>query len=290
MTRIEWTDAVWNPVTGCTKVSTGCRNCYAERIAGRMWGKQYGGRKFTEVRCHEDRLDIPLRWRKPRRVFVNSMSDLFHESVPAHFIGRVFGIMAAAHHHTFQVLTKRPERMRQLLHAEVIGPLKGEAVQTAWEFSGRTTPAKAWRMHWPWPNVWLGVSCEDQKAADERVPLLLQTPAAVRFLSCEPLLGPISLRHIDADAAGHQDICQVDALTGRHTDMGRPCADVARIDWVIAGGESGPGHRPMDIEWARSLREQCRGAGVPFFFKQVAGLRPGLGVDALGEVVQEFPA
>jgi protein gp37 len=239
-TGIAWTDTTWNPVTGCTKVSEGCRNCYASAIAGRFWG----AREFTDVRTHADRLDAPLRWRKPRRVFVNSMSDLFHDAVPDEFIGRVFAVMGRAPQHTFQILTKRPERMQRFC-----------------DWNRRTGNP-------PLRNVWLGVSCEDQETADERVPLLLQVPAAVRFLSCEPLLGPIDLRLRMEPQVHHAP---------------------NQVDWVIVGGESGRGFRPMDLDWARSLREQCAAASVPFFFKQVSALRSGQGEAALGEIVQEFP-
>ena len=220
--NIEWTDASWNPVTGCTKVSQGCKNCYAETWAKRHLGEfsRDPSRKFTDILCHEDKLELPLRWKKPRRIFVNSMSDLFHESVPDRFIQSVFRVMSDAWWHTFQVLTKRPERM----------------LTTVTE----TLPLLA---KWPRNNVWLGVSCEDQATADERLPLLFETPAAVRFVSCEPLLGQIYLMGL---------------MTG-----GRPA-----LDWVIAGGESGPKARPMHPKWARSLRDQCTTAGVPFFFKQ----------------------
>jgi protein gp37 len=222
-TSIEWTDEVWNPVTGCQKVSQGCKNCYAERIASRFWGE----RKFTDVVCHDDRMDIPLSWKKPRRVFVNSMSDLFHVDVDFKFIRRVWRRMADANQHTFLILTKRPERMLEF---------------TRW-MAGDDDLSIA---EWP-RNVWLGVSVEDQKAADERIPYLLKTPAAVRFLSCEPLLGSIRF----ANVPGLNRI-----------------GNGPGLDWVIAGGESGPGARPMHPEWAKSLKDQCQAANVPFFFKQ----------------------
>lgn len=236
MTKIQWTDKVWNPVTGCTKVSAGCKNCYAERIAGRrLPAGGFVDRAFTDVRCHPERLDAPLRWRKPRRVFVNSMSDLFHEDVPAQFIGNVFNVCSRCPQHTFQVLTKRPERMRRIIGA---------------------VP--------PPPNVWLGVSVEDQATADERIPLLLQTPAAVRFVSYEPALGPVRLTSITDGTFGR------DALRVDDNSLGWP---EKHIDWVIVGGESGPGARPCDVAWVRSVVEQCRAAGVPCFVKQL-GARP----------------
>src|SRR3990167_3183573 len=196
-TTIEWTDATWNPVTGCTHVSEGCRNCYAERVLPRT------GQSFNKVVCHPDRLDAPLHWRKPSRIFVNSLSDLFHEDVPDEFIGKVFSRMNSSRQHIFQVLTKRPERMLQWFSR------CGNGGGLGWITHNNTEPAKAYRGtgivlatsdRWPIPNVWLGISCEDQKTADERIPLLLQTPAAVRFISAEPLLGPIDLTEITLPA------------------------------------------------------------------------------------------
>jgi len=237
--KIEWTDATWNPVTGCTKVSQGCKNCYAER----QWPRLSTGRPFTEVRCHADRLDIPLHWRvrKPRRVFVNSMSDLFHEDVLDDFIAAVFHRMALAPWHVYQILTKRPQRMLNFMHT----------------FSS------------PPQHVWLGVSVEDQATADKRIPLLLQTPAAVRFISAEPLLGPVDLGRYMSRAqynewayAGGPDECPHGYAAGI------PCPLCPHLNWIICGGESGPRARPMHPDWARSLRDQCHAAAVPFFFKQ----------------------
>ena len=234
---IEWTEATWNPVRGCAIVSPGCTNCYAMRQAHRFSGKgkpyfgltemSKGGPVWTgSILCDETLLDWPLHRRKPLRIFVNSMSDLFHEDVPDEFITKVFITMALAKRHVFQILTKRPQRMhRYLTEVRVL------------RFGESTMAAE------PLPNVWLGVSVEDQRRADERIPLLLQTPAAVRWISAEPLLGPIDLQ------AAKQG-CGV-------------------IDWVVVGGESGPGARPFDIAWARSLRDQCRTAGVPYFLKQL---------------------
>jgi protein gp37 len=249
MSKIEWTDKTWNPVTGCTKVSQGCKNCYAER----MYERFNGHGSFKNVTCHQDRLTQPMKWKKPSMIFVNSMSDLFHEDVPFIFIDAVFSVMSDIDHHIYQVLTKRPQRMVEFFK------WKRDEFGVPWQ---------------PKPNVWLGVSVEDQKAADERIPLLLQVPAAVRFLSCEPLLGPVRLTQIDADAAGHKEYCTINALTGRHTDMARPCEDVPSIHWVICGGESGPGARPMNPDWAQSLRDQCASAEVPFFFKQWGAWSP----------------
>ena len=210
---IEWTEATWNPVTGCTKVSPGCKFCYAERMAKRL--KAMGSPNYDrgfEVSIHEHMLGRPLTWKKPTVVFVNSMSDLFHADVPTEFISRVFDVMERAHWHTFQVLTKRADRL-------------GELAQKL-----------------PWPkNVWMGISIEtDQYSA--RADALRRVPAAVRFLSLEPLLGPL------------------------------PSISLDGIDWVIVGGESGPNARSMSPRWARTIREQCRTSAVPFFFKQWGGV------------------
>jgi protein gp37 len=214
---IEWTDATWNPVTGCTKISPGCKHCYAETFAERWRG--IAGHPYEQgfdLRLWPDRLEAPLRWKAPRMIFVNSMSDLFHENVPDEFIGKVFAVMAQVQRHSFQVLTKRAERL------------------ASWHDKNRSA--------WWLPNVWIGVSVEDRRYGLPRVPFLRGVRAAVRFLSVEPLL---------------EDIGEMD-LQG--------------IDWVIVGGESGPGARPMRPEWAASVRDQCLAADVPFFFKQWGGV------------------
>lgn len=271
-TAIEWCDKVWNPITGCTKISEGCRNCYAERVAKRFWGE----RKFSEVRCHAERLEQPLHWRRPQRVFVNSMSDLFHEDVPNEFIDRIFAAMALCPQHQFQILTKRPERM-----AEYCSALAGREVRVSlaitrtplWDrglASERTVAmiedlmAKGLL-----PNVWLGVSVEDQETADERIPILLQTPAAVRWLSVEPILGPIVLEgYTESESVSNP---------GKHA----PRAYLRHgISWTACGGESGRNARPMHPDWVRSLRDQCQVAGVPFFFKQWGEWAPVSGVGA----------
>lgn len=211
---IEWTEATWNPVTGCTKVSPGCAHCYAETFAERFRGvPNHPYEQGFDLKLWPERLSLPMRWSRPRMIFVNSMSDLFHPEVPDHFIHAVFYAMRDAEHHTFQVLTKRPERAALLSQD----------------------------LRWT-PNVWMGTSVENQHFSS-RVSLLRETGAKVKFLSCEPLLGPIE-------------------------------PDLREIDWVIAGGESGPGARPMRIEWLRGLRDQCRAAGVPFFFKQWGAYDP----------------
>lgn len=264
-TTIEWTDEVWNPVTGCSKVSQGCKHCYAERV----FPRPYPGRAFTDVRTHPDRLTAPLRWRKPRRVFVNSMSDLFHESVPDAFIDQVFAVMALAPQHTFQVLTKRPERMQTYLQPRRAHPIGVAAFDQTLQSLAANTRSQIGAgvklqgdvVHlqvWPLPNVWLGVSVEDQETADYRIPLLLQTPAAVRWISAEPLLGPVSFRW----AKWHDYSCREPGYVHSHLDGMRG------IDWVVAGGESGPHARPTHPEWLRALRDQCAAADVPFFFKQ----------------------
>ncbi len=234
-TKIAWTDATWSPVSGCTKVSAGCANCYISRTppfrkAHRRF-ERVGNSMTTGVQLHPDRLDQPLHWRKPRRIFVCSMSDLFHEEVPDQFIAQVFWTMVLAQRHTFQILTKRPDRLIELLRT-------WERRQICADFNDA--------VGWPVPNVWLGVSVENQYWADRRTPLLLQTPAAVRFLSLEPLLKPVKLWDF-----------------------------IQHVDWVIVGGESGPKHRPMDLDWVREIRAECRAAGTAFFYKQPSGLRPG---------------
>lgn len=284
-TGIEWADATWNPITGCTKVSEGCRNCYAKTFTERFQGTP--GHYFEtgfKVTLRPEKLDQPLRWRRPRRIFVNSMSDLFHPDVPDDYIDQVFAVMALCPEHTFQVLTKRPERMReylnerrenicesvafnaqdgnrvvQLLGGKWISPQIGEygRVELAGYFDDVEIP-------WPLPNVWLGVSVENQQAADERIPLLLQAPAAVRFLSCEPLLGPVDLESVPG-------IFQIE----HPNNEGYGVSAIYGIDWVIVGGESGHAARPMNPDWARSLWDQCQVASVPFFFKQWGEWAPG---------------
>ena len=210
---IEWTDATWNPVTGCTKVSPGCKHCYAERLAARL--QRMRNPRYVngfDLTLQPDQVELPLRWKRPRRVFVNSMSDLFHKDIPDTFIESVFRTMTQAHWHVFQVLTKRSERL----------------------------PTIAGKLPWP-DNVWIGVSVESLDYAS-RIDHLRKVPAAIRFLSLEPLLGPL------------------------------PGLNLERIDWVIVGGESGPNHRKPDPAWIRDIRDQCVRARVPFFFKQWGGV------------------
>lgn len=278
-TNIEWADRVWNPVTGCTKVSQGCKNCYAEGVANRFWG----GRKFTDVQTHADRLDAPLRWRKPARIFVNSMSDLFHEDVPDEFIDRVFAVMALARQHAFLALTKRPARMREYMTMPGLSKRIAERMIADHErllikrreiLPGNGFGLGGLRV-WPLPNVHLGVSVENQQTADERIPLLLQTPAVVRWVSYEPALGPIdftAIHYTDEDTE-----CVWNALTGEHEVLNSTSPDCVttaedgntRLDWIVVGGESGPRARPFDIAWARQTVQQSKAAGVPVFVKQL---------------------
>jgi protein gp37 len=266
--KIEWTNASWNPVTGCDEVSPGCDHCYAKTFAERWRGTpgHHFERGFDLV-LRPERLDQPLRWSRPRMVFVNSMSDLFHAKVPDEFIARVFATMAVARRHTFQLLTKRHGRMRSLLNSDAfvaqVLTLAAEIRLTAKPIGPMDTDT------WPLPNLWLGVSVENQTWADIRVPALLATPAAVRWLSCEPLLGPVDLNRI-ARVESSFGWSAVAAL-----GHGRPSNAVA-IDWVVAGGESGSGARPMHPDWARTLRDQCLLADVPFFFKQWGAWTPDL--------------
>ncbi len=244
-TKIEWTDETWNPVTGCTKVSEGCRNCYAERIAKRFPhdGSAPGNKTnpFEEVITHPGRLNQPLHWKKVRRIFVCSMGDLFHEDVPDKFLDDVFWKMEITVRHTFQVLTKRPKRMMDYLSSR-------------------------WSFMQPPKNIWLGTSVEDQKTADDRIPLLLQIPAAVRFVSYEPALGPVDFRNVKMRMVGGEVVC-IDALTSEWVP-GEPSPTKNHLDWIIAGGESGPHARPTHPEWFRSVRDECFATEVPFFFKQ----------------------
>lgn len=271
ITAIEWAERTWNPVRGCSVISPGCHNCYAIKFAHRFSGagKPYAGWTGT-VRTVDDALREPLGWRRPARVFVNSMSDLFHGSVPRHFIDQVFMVMTLAAQHTFLVLTKRPERMRAFLDDEhalrrrLLTLVRGEAEKNT--KLGERLRRYGWPEFseagdWPLPNLWLGVSVENQETADERIPLLLDTPAAIRFVSYEPALGPVDF------VMGGQvtELGHVDWLRG--VDGCEP--QIPGLDWVIVGGESGPGARPCAVEWLESAVAQCRAAQVPVFVKQL---------------------
>ncbi|MBU4445947.1 phage Gp37/Gp68 family protein [bacterium] len=228
---IEWTESTWNPVTGCTKISEGCSHCYAERMARRL--KAMGQMNYVngfKVTLHPQALNLPLKWKKPQTIFVNSMSDLFHKDIPLSFIRKVFDIMEQAHWHTFQILTKRAERLSELASS----------------------------LNWP-DNVWMGVTVENISCV-KRIDYLRNVRAAVRFLSLEPLLGPL------------------------------PNMDLSCIDWVIVGGESGPGARLMDEKWVLDIHQQCRKADVPFFFKQWGGVnKKKTGRLLNGRIYSEMP-
>lgn len=263
-TTIEWTDASWNPITGCTEVSAGCDRCYAKTFAER-W-RDTPGHYFEngfDVTLRPAKLELPLRWTRPRRIFVNSMSDLFHDQVPDEYIAKVWAVMASAPRHTFQVLTKRHARMRALLNDTMFR----RSVQRRIPYTGANPYIAKHYRDWPLPNVWLGVSTEDQPWADIRIPVLLDTPAAVRWISAEPLLGPIDLRRAFAKWTPTNDhLAWCKTLRGVELKV----RDV--FHWVVVGGESGRGARPMHPDWARSLRDQCRGAGVAFTFKQTGSI------------------
>jgi protein gp37 len=240
-TKIEWATDVWNPTVGCTKVSAGCKNCYAERIFERF----HPDEKFSNVKCYPERLDQPTHWRNPRKVFVDSMSDLFHEDVPFEFIDKVFAVMALVSKHTYMILTKRPERMLKYLN----DPYRFSSVEASADIYLQEKVGLGTFLdprEWPLPNVWLGVSVENQAMADERILLLLQTPAKLRFVSVEPMLGLIDIsKYLEFDYSS------------------------PKVRWVICGCESGPRARPMEMDWVRSLHDQCKLNSRFFFLKQM---------------------
>lgn len=270
-TKIEWATDTWNPITGCTKISEACQNCYAERMSKRLAGRcGYPEGEPFRVTLHPDKLDQPMKWKKPRMIFVCSMGDLFHEDVPFEFIASVFGVMANSSQNTYMVLTKRPQRMKEFFDWLSLSA----AIYYARDH--RTVPYDDDRINvfimkiaseyginldfmrkWPLFNVWLGVTAENQEQADKRIPILLQIPAAVRFVSVEPMLGPVD---IDGYLGFNGPRRMGDGLTYYWV--------APKLDWVICGGETGPGARPMHPDWVRSLRDQCQAARVPFFFKQ----------------------
>ncbi len=289
-TGIAWTSATWNPLRGCTKVSAGCTYCYAETMAARFAGPSQpyegtivDGRWSGKIRLVPEALAQPLRWRRPRRIFVNSMSDLFHPDVPDDYIAAVFGVMAMAWRHTFQVLTKRPERMAKWVSSvtteqiaiglrrydvdfsldedQVVATMNYVNGWARWrEMPDDGNPCNGTKSRWPLPNVWLGVSVEDQRTAEARIPLLLDAPAAMRFLSCEPLLGKVDLAY--------------SAFNGADSFGTMP-----GLGWVIVGGESGPKSRPCGVGWIGRIVADCARAKVPCFVKQL-GSEP-LGCDTL---------
>lgn len=251
-TKIEWADKSWNPITGlCTPISTGCNNCYARKLARRL--QAMGQPKWQDLSrfiLHEDALLEPIKWKKPRHIFVCSMIDLFHEDISDEDIDRVLTVCAYGSKHTWLVLTKRPERMKRIFDSYQMG---------ADDIGGR----------FPWPHVWLGVTAENQEQADKRIPILLQIPAAKRFVSIEPMLGPVDLNAIKRNSfpvnGASGSICHGAFATYQERD-GAKLRD--GLDWVLCGGESGSGARPMHPNWPRKLRDECVEAGVPFFFKQ----------------------
>ncbi len=286
-TKIEWTDETWNPVTGCTVKSDGCKNCYAMTLAGTRLKNHPSRAGLTrqnadgkhiwtgEVRFNEAWLTQPLKWKKPRMIFVCAHGDLFHKAVPFSWIDDIISIIDRCPQHTFQILTKRPERMQEYF------------LSLPQRQSDLACNSSADWIKLPLPNLWLGTSVEDQASADDRIPDLLATPAAVRWLSMEPLLGPIDLLRIAYPSIEYETgIHYLDVLRGGYWAakqlgiFGRPAqpdeaqgtftnhSDLEKLDWIVLGGESGTDARPMHPEWARQIRDQCEAAGVPFFFKQ----------------------
>lgn len=293
-THIEWTDATWNPVTGCSVVSPGCTNCYAMKLAGGRLRHHPSRKGLTrnskagpvwtgEVRFNEAELLKPLSWKRPRKIFACAHGDLFHPDVPDAWIDQVFAVAALCPHHVVQVLTKRSARMREYM-SKAAGRIADAIIALRRQRGDdgvvvplpHVAPGAPW---WPLPNVWLGVSAEDQERADERLPDLLATPAAVRFLSAEPLLGPIDLtaawhteNALSSECWGQCGWCPAGHPPLHNCQNGRPSLYEGRfqsgLDWVIVGGESGPGARPMHPDWARLIRDACADAGVAFHFKQ----------------------
>lgn len=298
-TKIEWTDATWNPVRGCSRVSEGCRNCYAEGVANRFKGENQPyegliartGQWNGEIKFIENGLFQPLRWRKPRMIFVNSMSDLFHENLHIEYIAKIFAVMYLAHWHTFQVLTKRAERMHEILNNPFFHDLVlNAALQYRKNIRLKDTGVSiSDPTRFPHKNVWLGVSVENQETANQRVQWLMDTPAAVRWVSAEPLLGPVDLTRIiypglEQKSEFHPFLAY-DTLRGHMIgpdDVGLP-----KLDWVVVGGESGSYARPMHPDWARSLKDQCVNAGVPFFFKQWGEFAPNWCNDDNGQKIPD---
>jgi protein gp37 len=319
-TKIEWTDNTWSPIIGCSKLSDGCKNCYAVTMANRLSHNpstpQYEGltRSATtwsgETRLVESELTKPLKWKRGRRIFVCSMSDLFHDATRDEWIDDVFAVAAMCPQHVFQILTKRPERMQRYFADRQNGDPWAEAADHIADLAGiEDHPFVLEPKHIPLSNVWLGVTVENQEAANERIPLLLKTPASKRFISVEPMLGPVDLNGIDVDGDHVMDALK--SLSWRESwerdwspeATGVPFEEAreyyideggvwpptdergACLDWVICGAETGPRKRPMDRAWALDLRDQCVSAGVPFFFKKNSEGRRELD----GEVWEQFP-
>lgn len=274
--KIEWTQHTWNPVTGCSKISEGCQNCYAESMA-----RRFGGENGFKVTLHPNKLDVPLYRKKSTTYFVCSMADLFHDNVPFEFIDAIFTTMALTPQHTYQVLTKRPERMREYFKTfdgpklEKIAQLMlvrnlefGSYSNIHWESKNKNPKLN----NFPLGNVWLGVTAENQKEANHRIPILLDTPAALRFVSIEPMLEEVNLEMIIDVNSNDRFRTVYSSLSGKKTlwDTTNLLAEeiIRKLDWVICGGESGQRARPLNHLWVKSLQEQCTNANVPFFFKQ----------------------
>jgi len=304
MSKIEWTDKTWNPIIGCSKTSPACDHCYAERMAFRLACNDKAPKEYMDVvggpkgsgwngktALVESVLEKPLHWRKPCRVFVGSMTDLFHDSTPFEWVDKVFTVMALRPQTTFQLLTKRPERMRKYLtqfsaahYHQLFGrtayQMFGEEASIQVENSMNGVLADGYNVGWPFRNVWLNVTVENQDQADKRIPILLDTPAAVRGVSVEPMIGPVDLApyfYQDTGYCGDDTSGFLDYQDG--------------LDWVICGGETGPGARPMRIQWVLDLQAQCKDSGVPFFFKKW-GSAWGKGANnghISGELCREFP-
>lgn len=263
MTKIEWANETWNPITGCSPISEGCVNCYAARMSKRLAGRfGYPADNPFSITLHEDKLNVPLDWTEPRKIFVCSMGDLFHTDVPFEWVDRVFSVMSEAPQHTYMLLTKRPGCMKKYI----------ESLYDDWEIQAYHRV--------PFNNLWLGVTAENQEMAENRIPILLQIPAAKRFVSIEPMLSEINLSLLNYD-----HVVIVDALNGHHGVFLPLQGNNARLDWVICGAETGPRKRPMENAWAESLREQCEGAGIPFFFK-----KDSCGNNSLNSIIyNDFP-
>ena len=284
-TKIEWTDRTWSPVTGCTKISDGCKNCYAERQATRLERMLLKYINGFDVTCHPETLNEPLKWRKPTTIFVCSMGDLFHKDVPFEFIDRVFAVMALSPQHTFQVLTKRPELMREYMNYDNgsgrWGYIEGRAKRIDREQRLNRIPPNVY-LNGPFPHVWLGVTAENQEQADKRIPILLQTPAAIRFVSIEPMLEEIDISHYlngmpELQGGENQQITREMATDAGYPEMEGNTIEAEHswiqtappLDWVIVGEESGVGRRTVDADHIRKVVRDCTKAKVPVFLKQM---------------------